>query len=216
VTRPVDSEMPRSLLMKYKLWDSLPPSIQQAIATHPDPVSDVTSPINIIIGSNRNLVEAAKEKACELGFEPQFVTQDLIGEARQAGAAIAQKLLECPPGGCLIQGGETTVTVRGDGKGGRNQELALAAALKLAGAGQVALLSAASDGVDGPTDAAGGWVDGGTIQDADALALDAANCLEENNSYLLLDRVGRLIKVGPTGTNVNDLVVGLKYHSKSG
>jgi glycerate-2-kinase len=216
VTGALDPDRPRQLLKQHQLWDSLPQSIHQAIKTHPEPLPESPSPINIIIGSNRLLVKAAQEKARELSFDPFHVGHDLIGEAREAGETIAQKLLECPPGGCLILGGETTVTVLGEGMGGRNQELALAAAIKLEGNHQAALLSAASDGVDGPTDAAGGWVDGGTIQDAKALGMDTKQALDENDSHTLLNRLGRLIKTGPTGTNVNDLVIGLKYTNGSG
>jgi glycerate-2-kinase len=208
--------MPRRLLRAYSLWKTLPPSIQKAIESSSGPSPDSPPPINLIIGSNQILVEAAKEKASELGFDPQLASLALTGEAREAGTMIAQKLLECPPGGCVIMGGETTVTIHGEGRGGRNQELALAASLKMDGVDQVALISAASDGVDGPTDAAGGWVDGSTVREAKALDLDVASSLEDNNSYPLLDRLGRLVKVGPTGTNVNDLVVGLKYSNGSG
>jgi glycerate-2-kinase len=157
------------------------------------------------------LVEAAVKRAVELGFEPISVGSSLTGEARQVGEAVAQEMIAMQPGGCLIQGGETTVTIRGDGRGGRNQELALAAAIGLNGAHNLALLSAASDGVDGPTDAAGAWVDGHTIAKAEAAGLDAAAFLEQNDSYTFFSRLDALIKPGLTGTNVNDLVVGLKY-----
>jgi hydroxypyruvate reductase len=211
VTGALDAVRPRQLLKKHQLWESLPRSIRQAINTHPEPLPENPAPINIIIGSNRLLVEAAQEKASELGFDPYHVVHDLVGEAREAGETIARELLECPPECCLILGGETTVRVLGEGIGGRNQELALAAAIKLDGNPRAALLSAASDGIDGPTDAAGGWVDGGAIQDAKALGIDTKQALDENDSHTLLNHLGRLIKTGPTGTNVNDLVVGLKY-----
>ena len=211
-----DPGMPRRLLTAYSLWKALPSSLREAIESSSEPSPESPPPINIIIGSNHILVEAAKEKASELGFDPQLVSLALTGEARKAATMITHKLIECPPGGCVIMGGETTVTVQGEGLGGRNQELALAAALNMDGVDQVALISAASDGVDGPTDAAGGWVDGSTVREAEALNLDIASSLEDNNSYPLLDRLGRLVKVGPTGTNVNDLVVGLKYSNGNG
>lgn len=212
----IDPEDVRKLLEEYRLWDTLPNSVRQAIYRSPAASQPGPKPINLIIGSNRLLIEAAEEKATELGFEVEATRFDLQGEARLVGDAIAQELIECRPGGCLIIGGETTVTVRGDGLGGRNQELALAAAIKLAGVKNAALISAASDGVDGPTDAAGAWVDGNTLAEAVTVGLEARQFLEQNDSYSLLDRLNRLIKTGPTGTNVNDLVVGLKYHDSGG
>jgi hydroxypyruvate reductase len=107
-------------------------------------------------------------------------------------------------------GGETTVTVRGEGKGGRNQELALAAALELQGASGAAIMSLASDGIDGPTDAAGAWVDGRTISRAREAGFDPGSSLRANDSYPLLRAAGALLSTGPTGTNVGDLVVGLR------
>jgi hydroxypyruvate reductase len=108
-------------------------------------------------------------------------------------------------------GGETTVTVQGDGAGGRNQELALAAALNLSGARRVALMTLATDGVDGPTDAAGAQVTGELLGAAHRMGLDPAAALARNDSYPVLDRLGALIRTGPTGTNVNDLLLGLVY-----
>ncbi|MGB4678437.1 MAG: MOFRL family protein, partial [Aggregatilineales bacterium] len=111
----------------------------------------------------------------------------------------------------LILGGETTVTVRGDGRGGRNQELALAAALALDGAAGIAVTSFATDGVDGPTDAAGAIVTGETVRRAREMGLDARNFLQRNDSYTFFERVGGLIRLGPTGTNVNDVALALVY-----
>jgi hydroxypyruvate reductase len=108
-------------------------------------------------------------------------------------------------------GGETTVTLRGAGLGGRNLEVALAAALTLEGAHKVVVMTLATDGVDGPTDAAGAVISGETITKARAKGLEPEIALNENNSYPILDALGSLIKTGPTGTNLNDLVVGLVY-----
>jgi hydroxypyruvate reductase len=113
---------------------------------------------------------------------------------------------------CLLMGGETTVTVTGEGRGGRNQELALAAALGLEGVPGVAVMSLASDGIDGPTDAAGAVVSGETTAQARALGLDPKAALALNDAYPLLNAVGALLLTGPTGTNVGDLVVGLAYN----
>src|SRR5690606_192990 len=107
---------------------------------------------------------------------------------------------------CVLFGGETIVTVRGAGKGGRNQELALAAALALEGAPDVMLASLATDGSDGPTDAAGGLVDGGTVERAAAAGFSARAALDANDAYPLLDAAGDLLVTGPTNTNVNDLI----------
>lgn len=108
-------------------------------------------------------------------------------------------------------GGESTVTVLGDGRGGRNQELALSAALVLESTPNTAVMALATDGVDGPTDAAGAIVSSQTISQAHALGLDPVSALEQNNAYPLLEAVGALLCTGPTGTNLNDLVVGLAY-----
>ena len=110
------------------------------------------------------------------------------------------------PPACLVWGGETTVTIRGEGKGGRNQELALAAALQLSGWPGVLVMALATDGTDGPTDAAGAVVTGETVARARALGLDPLAALEANDSYPFFDALGDLLRTGPTGTNVNDLL----------
>jgi hypothetical protein len=142
----------------------------------------------------------------------QFVGPFPAGEAREVGrvlAAIAREMRHSgepvEPPGCLIAGGETTVTVRGAGKGGRNQELALSAALSFAGETGVLLASTGTDGIDGPTDAAGAFADGRTIQRARERGLDAGVALARNDSYPFFQALGDLIVTGPTGTNVMDL-----------
>ena len=112
-----------------------------------------------------------------------------------------------PPPACIIFGGETTVTVRGEGKGGRNQEMALAASLALDGWEDVAVMAVGTDGTDGPTDAAGGIADGAVIARAQALDLDPLDFLDRNDSYHFLQQTGALLVTGPTNTNVNDLIV---------
>jgi hydroxypyruvate reductase len=111
-----------------------------------------------------------------------------------------------PRPACLLAGGETTVTIRGDGKGGRNQEIALAAAIALEGWPDVTLATLATDGTDGPTDAAGAVIDGQTVARARERGLSAADYLARNDSYRFFDQLGDLIRTGPTNTNVNDLV----------
>ena len=152
------------------------------------------------------------QKAKNLGYETVFLTDDLRCEASQAECDLALLLKQHAQDGkklAFIAGGETVVHVKGKGLGGRNQELALAAALELDGATNVALLSIGSDGTDGPTDAAGGCVDGETCAKLKEKGISIEGVLAENNAYHALQAVDCLIKTGPTGTNVNDLVVGL-------
>ena len=131
----------------------------------------------------------------------------LSGEARELGGRLAALARESArPGVCLVAGGETTVTVRGDGRGGRSQELALAAAIALDGA-SVVLLAAGTDGTDGPTEAAGAVIDAGTLARARAAGVDPQEHLERNDAYGFFEKVGGLVVTGPTGTNVMDLVL---------
>jgi glycerate 2-kinase len=169
---------------------------------------------NIIIGSNRIATEAARKKARELGYEPVVLTTELQGEARDAARWLYRQVLEsqsCLASGrkkiSLIAGGETTVTVRGKGLGGRNTEMALAFAMAIEGTSGITFLSAGTDGTDGPTDAAGAVVDGQTIPKARALGLDPQSFLDDNDSYHFFEKTGSLFKTGPTGTNVMDLQV---------
>ena len=169
---------------------------------------------NIIIGSNRIATEAARKKAQRLGYEPVVLTTELHGEARDAALRLYRQVLEsqsCLASGrkriCLIAGGETTVTVRGKGLGGRNTEMALAFAMAIEGTSGITFLSAGTDGTDGPTDAAGAFADGETIPKARALGLDAQSFLDDNDSYHFFEKAGGLFKTGPTGTNVMDLQI---------
>lgn len=179
--------------------------------------------INRVIASNRAAAQAAAQTATALGYRTLLLSTFVEGEAREV-AKVAAALMRSvrqhgepiPPPACLLWGGETTVTVRGDGTGGRNQELALAAALALDGAPGVALLALATDGTDGPTDAAGAVVDGATASRARALGLDLHAALRNNDAYPALDAVGALLRTGPTGTNVNDLLVMLIGPVESG
>jgi len=168
---------------------------------------------NVVVGSNRLAAQAAVEKARELGFNTLLLSTYVEGEAREVarvGAALAKGVRAhgdpLPPPACLVWGGETTVTVCGEGKGGRNQELALAAALALDGWPGVLVMALATDGADGLTDAAGAVVTGETMARARALRLDPHAALEANDSYALFDMLGDLVRTGPTGTNVNDLL----------
>jgi glycerate 2-kinase len=173
---------------------------------------------NVVIGDNLSAGRAAVAQAKRLGFSAALLTTFLQGEAREVGrvvAGLAQGIAsgqsDFSPPACLVLGGETTVTIRGQGTGGRNQELALAAAIALEGYPlppgiEVAVLSLGTDGSDGPTDAAGGIATEDSAQRARVLSLDARAALDANDSYRLLGALGDLIITGPTQTNVNDLV----------
>ncbi|MFQ5466046.1 MAG: glycerate kinase [Thermodesulfobacteriota bacterium] len=175
---------------------------------------------NLVVASLAGALEAARERAAALGFEARVVTAELDGDVESAASGLARSAAEAKggrgPGGpplCLISGGETTVEVRGGGMGGRNQHLALAFALEVEGMEGVTLLSAGTDGTDGPTDAAGAVVDGGTARLARAHGLDPSKFLEESDSYTFFERLdaeagGSLhLKTGPTGTNVMDVQI---------
>ena len=173
---------------------------------------------NAIIADNAQAAGAVVRAARARGFEALHVTSAVEGEAREFALALAGTARdiarhERPVGrpGCVIFGGETTVTVRGAGTGGRNQEMALAAAIALEGTTGAAVMALATDGTDGPTGAAGGLVDGGTVARARAAGVDAARALSENDSHAFLAAAGDLIETGPTHTNVNDLYVAVGW-----
>ena len=173
----------------------------------------LTKTRTVVIGSLKTAADAALERAEQAGFNAEILTTNLEGEARERGTELANLLVKIARGqhhlqkpACLIAGGETTVTVRGKGKGGRNQETALSAARTLRGIQDCLFISLATDGEDGPTDAAGAFVDGETIKKGEAIGLDVEDYLNRNDAYTYLDKINCLIKIGPTGTNVNDLV----------
>lgn len=163
-----------------------------------------------LLASNTDALKAAEAAAQNMGYKVVSVYHDVCGEARNVGAAMARRVLRLKPGQCFIWGGETTVTVRGNGKGGRNQELALAAACVLEGASlDAVLLSGGTDGIDGPTDAAGGWVTPSTVPIALARRVDPHVALEANDAYNCLCATNQLLITGPTHTNVMDVGIGL-------
>ena len=177
-----------------------------------DPAFERTQ--NVIVGSNIAAARAAKERASELGYNSLILSTSIVGETAGAAklhAAIAREVassgnpVEAPA--CIISGGETTVMIRGKGKGGRNQEFALAMAVDIDGLGNVLALSGGTDGTDGPTDAAGAVADGATVERARELGLDADRHLAENDSYNFFKPLGDLLITGPTKTNVMDLRV---------
>lgn len=163
-----------------------------------------------ITGSVSQLCEAAKQTCEELGYQPIVLTDMLSCTARDAGeflSAIAKTHAKDRKNIALIAGGETTVNLTGNGLGGRNQELALAAAPGIAGMQNVCIFSLGSDGTDGPTDAAGGYVDGSTEKNLKELGISISDVLAENDAYHALEKTNGLIVTGPTGTNVNDISV---------
>ncbi len=197
------SRIPRSVR------ERLEQGVRGAIEDTPERVDNAH---NVIIGSNRLAIEAAQVRAKELGYRTLVLSTVIEGETRDVArvhAAIAKEIvasgnpLKRPA--CILSGGETTVTIRGSGLGGRNQEFALAAAIDLDGVPDICVLSAGTDGTDGPTDAAGAYADGRTVARARQKGMEAKRYLAENDSYRFFDPLGDLIKTGPTGTNVADV-----------
>lgn len=163
-----------------------------------------------VTGSVRELCAAAAEAARDLGYEARILTTELTCEAKTAGqklAAMAREQYGCGEKLALIAGGETVVKLTGTGLGGRNQELALSAAAGIEGMEKMCIFSVGSDGTDGPTEAAGGYVDGMTAQRLRELGIAIEDVLQNNDAYHALEKTGGLIMTGPTGTNVNDVAV---------
>ena len=201
-------EQARAIAARYGL--SLSPAAQALLAQEtPKTLDNVTTRIT---GSVRELCAAAAEQCRKLGYEPLLLSDCLDCEAREAGRFLAD-VLRTHAGSsrklAFLAGGETVVHLTGKGLGGRNQELALAAAPGLQGLPHAAVFSVGSDGTDGPTDAAGGYVDGTTMLDLQAKGLDVFAVLQDNDAYHALQAVDGLIVTGPTGTNVNDVAVAL-------
>lgn len=173
----------------------------------PKALNNVTACIN---GSVRELCAAAASACKDLGYEPVILTDMLSCQAKEAGAFLAAVAKTHAGRGkklAFIAGGETVVQLTGQGKGGRNQELALAAAENIRGLDRVAIFSVGSDGTDGPTDAAGGFADGTTARQLEDMGISIPRVLKENDAYCALQKTGGLIFTGPTGTNVNDVAV---------
>ncbi len=206
---------------KYHIQAQLPAPIKQhiekglagAVPETPktgDPIFNKTQ--NLIIASNRQAIEAAKTEAQKRGYQTLILSTLIEGEAREIArmhAAIAKEIHlsgnPVPSPACVISGGETTVTLRGKGLGGRNQEFVLAAALEISRWPHTVILSAGTDGTDGPTNAAGALCDGKTVERAMRLGLKPQIFLSENDSYLFFEKLGDLMITGPTNTNVMDL-----------
>ncbi len=203
-------------------WDGVDEILRRFGLGLPRPVARVETPKpgdplfgrvrNVIIGSNALSVDAAAGKARELGYRPLVLSTTIEGETRDVARMHVQIAREAQRAGrpvgtpaCILSGGETTVTVRGAGMGGRNQEFALVAGMELVDVPGIVALSAGTDGTDGPTDAAGGLADSGTVARALAKGRRARTDLENNDSYRFLEAAGDLLKTGPTRTNVMDI-----------
>lgn len=197
-------------LVPAETWREVEVGLEAAGVETVDESPPVT---NGVVGDVRQAAIAAVTRAAELGFSAHLLTAHLEGEAREVGRVVAALAKDAPPGTALILGGETTVTLDQDGLGGRNQELALSAAVLLDGWPGVVVATLATDGEDGPTGAAGTIVTGETAVKARELGLDPLVFLARHDSFHFFHRVGGHLVTGPTGTNVNDLVFILKYET---
>ena len=212
VPDPTTLEEARAVLNESGLWEAVPSSVRTALrkgeetpkSSHPAFERTRTQ----VLGTNAMAIGAAQLAAEQRGYHVKVERACVTGEARQVGRELAEEALAQPEGVCLIQGGETTVNVVGNGKGGRNQEVALGAALALDGTPRrVVVLSGGTDGLDGPTDAAGAWVTADTAARARHTGLDPHEALHRNDAYPLFDRLGQLLRTGPTHTNVMDVQI---------
>lgn len=211
------------ILRRYGIWETVPGSVRKRIEAGlrgeveetPKPGDKVFERVhNVIVGNNRLACRLAADYAQRLGLNTLILSSVVEGEARHVGTvygsilveeALADSPIEKPA--VVIAGGETTVTVRGSGLGGRNQELVLSASRKIKGLRGVAIASIGTDGVDGPTDAAGAVADGMTLVRARERGLNPEEYLDDNDSYRFFENLGDLVFTGPTGTNVTDITV---------
>ncbi len=212
-----------SILERYSLWKNMPPSVKTVLGEGQRGLIPETPKredrafkrvYNVVVGNNRTVSLAACSRLQKAGLQPLLLTSLLEGEARHVGTVLASIVKEVEASGnplpkpCgIVAGGETTVTVVGNGKGGRNQEIALSAALRIAGMDGVAVASLSTDGIDGPTDSAGALVDGKTILRSGEHGLDAKSFLVNNDSCNFFSKLNDLILTGLTGTNVNDVSI---------
>jgi len=210
-----------AIVDKYNLRQGIPASVRAhleagaagRIPETPKPDDPLFAQVkSVMVASNIQALEAAKAEAQRRGFQAMILSSFIEGETREIARMHAALALEARASGnplkppmCLITGGETTVTLKGKGKGGRNQEFALAAAMDIAAVPDVVILSAGTDGTDGPTDAAGALADGDTLPRATALGLAPRAALDGNDAYPFFERLGDLVITGPTRTNVMDV-----------
>jgi hydroxypyruvate reductase len=204
----IKNEIPKSII--NHLIKGMQGEIQETVKSGNEVLKNIT---NTIIGSLSTAITSAENAAKELGYNTVILSTELLGEAREVGKVFGSILNNMVEGdfflkkpACVIAGGETTVTILGNGKGGRNQELALGAVGQIDNLQDCCLISMATDGEDGPTDAAGAFVTGRTKSRANEKGLDHEKYLADNDAYNYFKITGNLVKIGPTGTNVNDLL----------
>lgn len=215
------------IIQKYKLEKKIPPYVLtlfkqsmhlgKGIQETPKPGDPVFSKVtNVIIGNNFQSLQKAAAESKKHGFQPLILTSCMEGEAREVGKVLGSIVKEIKKTGnplappvCLLAGGETTVTIMGNGKGGRNQEMALALAINIAGQSNLLIACLGTDGSDGPTEAAGAFVDGETALRASRMGIEPWHYLSENNSYNFFKQLHDLIITGATGTNVMDIFIAL-------
>ena len=221
VPDPSTFEEALEILKKYNLLNEISPSIRRHLQSGKEgKVEETPKPqevifdrvYNSLLGSNILALLAAKEEAMALGFNTLILSSSIEGDTREAArfhTAIAKEVISTgnpiQKPACILSGGETTVTIKGKGLGGRNQEFALAGALEISGADKVVLLSGGTDGTDGPTDATGAVADHTTVQRGKSLGLDPNFYLENNDAYPFFEKLGDLLITGPTHTNVMDV-----------
>lgn len=221
VPDPTTFEDCAKILNRYELWGKIPSSvvsyIREGLARKREETlkkgdGAFKKVYNLVVANNLLAMKAAEKAAKALGYHTLILSSLVEGETREVAkvhAAIAKEVLlsgnPVPPPACILSGGETTVTMKGNGKGGRNQEFALAAAMEIAGWREIVILSAGTDGTDGPTDAAGAFADGQTVNRGKNKDLDPWSYLERNDSYHYFEKIKGLFITGPTGTNVMDL-----------
>ena len=209
------------VLRRRGVWESIPASVRERldagrlgeIDETPKPGDPVFERVSHhVVGNNALVTDAAVAHASALGYRPVLLTRALEGEARDVARDLIARARALAPPACLVAAGETTVTVRGAGKGGRCQELVLAAALAIDGVSEVTVLAGGTDGTDGPTDAAGGVVDGTSAARMRAAGADARAALDANDANRALAAAGDLLVCGPTRTNLLDLYLVLHGH----
>lgn len=212
-----------NIMDKYRIGDLFPPSISEHLEkgakgeVEETPKRDETffkSVINRIIAKNIDALKAAEEKAAALGYNTKILSSTVEGESREVARSqsffckrVIERKTPIPLPACLISGGETTVKIKGKGKGGRNQEFALSSAIEIRDCENIVVLSAGTDGTDGPTDAAGAIADNNTYERALKSGMDPHKYLAENDSYHFFESLNDLVVTGPTQTNVNDLQI---------
>lgn len=212
-----------NVFKKYDLFQKIPKSVlKHVLAGVKGDIKETPKPndrifrgnVECIVTSNKQFLDIAKQTGEYLGYNVKIVSSELTGEARDVGRQLVEKARQIKsakkPGSkptILLFGGETTVTLKGDGKGGRNQELALSAALEMVDLEDVLIASFGTDGTDGPTDAAGAFADNKTVAKGNDMHLNAKDFLDSNNSYKYFSKIEDSIITGPTGTNVMDVQI---------